>query len=60
MPWFKREERKIKIPEGLWIKCNYCREIIYRKEVEKSSMVCPKCRYHFSISVEERITLMLD
>src|SRR3972149_270578 len=60
MPWFKREERKIKIPEGLWIKCNYCREIIYRKEVEKSSMVCPKCRYHFYISVEERITLMLD
>ena len=60
MPWFKREDRKIKIPEGLWIKCNYCREIIYRKEVEKSSMVCPKCRYHFYISVEERITLMLD
>ena len=60
MPWFKREDRKIKIPEGLWIKCNYCREVIYRKEVEKSSMVCPKCRYHFYISVEDRITLMLD
>ncbi len=60
MAWFKREDRKIKIPEGLWIKCNYCREIIYRKEVEKNSMVCPKCRYHFGISIEERIALMLD
>jgi len=60
MAWFKREDRKIKIPEGLWIKCNYCKEIIYRKEVEKNSMVCPKCRYHFYISVDERIALMLD
>lgn len=60
MAWFKKEERKIKIPEGLWIKCNYCREIIYRKEVEKNIMVCPKCRYHFCISVEERLALMLD
>lgn len=61
MAWFKREDKKkIKIPEGLWIKCNYCKEIIYRKEVERNSMVCPKCRYHFCISVEERITLIID
>ena len=60
MAWFKREDKKIKIPEGLWIKCNYCREIIYRKEVEKSSMVCPKCKYHFYISVEDRIALITD
>lgn len=60
MAWFKREDKKIKIPEGLWIKCNYCREIIYRKEVEKSSMVCPKCNYHFYISVEDRIALVTD
>ncbi|MDD5435340.1 MAG: acetyl-CoA carboxylase, carboxyltransferase subunit beta [Nitrospira sp.] len=60
MAWFKKEDRKVKIPEGLWIKCNYCKEIIYRKEVEKNSMVCPKCRYHFYISVEERLALMLD
>lgn len=61
MAWFKKEDiKKIKIPEGLWIKCNYCREIIYRKEVEKSSMVCPKCKYHFYISIEDRIAIMLD
>jgi acetyl-CoA carboxylase carboxyl transferase subunit beta len=61
MTWFgKTKDRKTKVPEGLWIKCNYCREIIYRKEVEKNGMVCPKCNYHFSISVEERIALILD
>jgi acetyl-CoA carboxylase carboxyl transferase subunit beta len=67
MAWFKREReiqdkegRKIKIPEGLWVKCNNCREIIYRKELEKNAKVCPKCDYHFPISVEERLNLILD
>ena len=60
MGWFKKEDKKIKIPEGLWIKCNYCKEIIYRKEVERNSMVCPKCRYHFYISIEDRINLLID
>ena len=36
------------------------REVVYRKEIEKNASVCPKCQYHFPISVSERITLMLD
>ncbi len=68
MAWFKKEktqkeipaEKKVKIPEGLWIKCNSCKEIIYRKEVENNHKVCPKCGYHFPISVEERITQLVD
>src|SRR3972149_3521804 len=73
MAWFKRtkdtpqgpdgegvEGKKIKIPEGLWVKCNHCREIIYRKELERNLRVCPKCDYHFPITVEERIGLVLD
>ena len=67
MGWFSKgkskgssEERRFKIPEGLWIKCDGCKEIIYRKEVEKGGKVCPKCSYHFPISVEERIGLILD
>ena len=65
--WFKRtnrlepsEGRRVKIPEGLWVKCNNCRELIYRKELEKNFHVCPKCDYHFPISIEERIVLILD
>lgn len=67
MAWFRRDRpgqetggKKIKIPEGLWIKCNHCREVIYRKELEKNAKVCPKCDYHFPISVGERISLILD
>ncbi len=68
MAWFSKgkirgetqEEKKVKIPEGLWIKCNNCREIVYRKEVEKNEKVCPKCNYHFPISVAERVSLVLD
>lgn len=67
MGWFKKDKRKgipegkrIRIPEGLWLKCNSCKEVVYRKEIEKNASVCPKCQYHFPISVSERITLMLD
>ena len=68
MPWFKRDkkkadkqpEKKVKIPEGLWIKCDNCREIIYKREIERNSKICPKCNYHFRISAQERIELIID
>ncbi len=64
MAWFKKQQggeiRKSKIPEGLWVKCNNCREVIYRKELERNRKVCPKCDYHFPISVEERIAMVVD
>ena len=55
MAWFKKSkeaiksEKKIKIPEGLWVKCDSCREIIYKKEIDKNLRICPKCNYHFRI-----------
>lgn len=54
------ETKKIKIPEGLWIKCNNCRGVIYRKELVRNGKVCPKCDYHFPISVHERIDMIVD
>lgn len=65
MAWFKRTrtekaDRKVKIPEGLWVKCNNCKEIVYRKEVERNLQVCPKCNYHFRISAKERLKLLTD
>lgn len=64
MAWFKRDKgaitKKVKTPEGLWVKCNSCKEIIYRKEVDKNLRVCPKCNYHFRISAFERISLLVD
>lgn len=60
IPEAKDGERKVRIPEGLWIKCHLCRQIVYRKEVEKAGKVCPKCNYHFPITIEERIGQLAD
>ncbi|MBI4697354.1 MAG: acetyl-CoA carboxylase carboxyltransferase subunit beta [Nitrospirae bacterium] len=64
MAWFKKEKtsisKKVKVPEGLWVKCDMCKEIVYRKEVEKNLNVCPKCNYHFRVSAKERISLLID
>ncbi len=65
MAWFKKTKpkdtnKRVKIPEGLWVKCNSCKEIVYRKEVERNLQVCPKCNYHFRISAKERLTLLID
>lgn len=67
MPWFKRDktpipppDRSSRIPEGMWIKCRSCREIIYRKEIERNFRVCPKCNYHFRLSASRRVQLLAD
>ncbi len=67
MAWFKKGKaaesdapKRSKSAEGMWLKCNHCREIVYRKEVDRNNKVCPKCDYHFPISVIERINLLVD
>lgn len=68
MSWFKREkqpivqngERKVRVPEGLWVKCKSCSQVIYSKEIEKNLNVCPKCEYHFRIPAKKRIELLVD
>lgn len=70
MPWFKKtkkpkavrpeDDRGSKVPEGLWVKCTACKEIVYSKELERSSRICPKCNHHFRIDAETRINLLLD
>lgn len=68
MSWFKKvsapkaqlPDKKVKIPEGLWVKCDNCKEIVYKKEIERNLKVCPKCSYHFRITAKERIALVVD
>jgi acetyl-CoA carboxylase carboxyl transferase subunit beta len=67
LTWFKREsgdlqpsEEKRVRTEGLWVKCEGCRQIIWKKELEENLSVCPKCEYHFHIDAAERILLLLD
>ena len=52
--------KKVNIAEGLWVKCESCKEIVYRAEVDRAGRVCPKCRYPFRISARERITSIVD
>ena len=60
---FRRKDdgdKKSRTPEGMWIKCAACLEIIYKPEVERNLNVCPKCNYHFRIPVVERIRSVVD
>lgn len=67
MAWFRKEKKpkeptgkQVSVPEGLWIKCDGCKEIIYRKEVEQNFSVCPKCNYHFRLNARERFEILFD
>lgn len=59
-PSSKVGEGKAKVPKGIWIKCDSCKEILYKREVERNSHVCPKCQRHFRIGSREWIRLLLD
>lgn len=67
MAWFKRESSEIQQSdekrvrtEGLWVKCEGCRQIIWKKELEDNLNVCPKCDRHFRIDAPTRLMLLLD
>ncbi|MGH9500169.1 MAG: acetyl-CoA carboxylase, carboxyltransferase subunit beta [Terriglobales bacterium] len=67
MAWFKREageldtsgEKKVRT-EGLWVKCEGCRQIIWKKDLEDNLQVCPKCGKHFRIDARTRLAQLLD
>lgn len=67
MAWFKRESSEIQTTEekrvrteGLWVKCDGCRQIIWKKELEENLNVCTKCDHHFRIDSAQRLMLLLD
>ncbi len=52
--------RKRDVPDGLWVKCDSCDEIIYKKQLGEALGVCPKCDFHFPLSRVERIGLLTE
>ena len=65
--WFKKDrapkeprEKRSKVPEGLWVKCDSCREILYNKELARNFKICTKCGYHFRLSAPERLSMLFD
>ena len=68
MAWFKREsgeiestsgEKRVKT-EGLWVKCDGCRQIIWKKDLDENMNVCPRCSRHFRIGARRRLELLFD
>lgn len=67
MAWFKRESAELSTSgaktvrtEGLWVKCESCRQIIWKKDLEENLNVCPKCQKHFRIDARARLALLMD
>lgn len=68
MDWFKSSKKVEKISEaekhvrteGLWIKCDGCAQIIWRKDLEETLQCCPKCEFHFKIDAWARVRLLMD
>lgn len=67
MGWFKRskqnisaESRKREIPDGQWVKCAECGEIIHIKQLELNMWTCIKCDFHFRIGSTEYISILFD
>ena len=68
MGWFdklmpsriKTEKRRRSVPEGLWVKCTGCAAQLYRAELKRNLMVCPKCEHHLRIGARDRLEMFLD
>lgn len=66
MNWFQRKDQglssqaKRELPDGLWIKCPTCSEILYKKELERNLSVCSKCDHHFRITCNDYIRILVD
>ena len=69
MAWFRREKTKIEAPppderkvqtEGLWLKCEGCRNIVWKKDLEASLNVCPRCSHHYRIGARRRLEHLFD
>jgi acetyl-CoA carboxylase carboxyl transferase subunit beta len=69
MAWFKKTRTPItasakvkasRVPEGLWVKCPGCSQIIYNKDLATNLNVCPKCAHHFRIGAVERLRMLFD
>src|SRR6185436_20485202 len=68
MAWFKKTRKPIespsetttRVPEGLWVKCPTCGQVLYNKDLASQLQVCPKCAHHFRMSANERLGMLFD
>jgi acetyl-CoA carboxylase carboxyl transferase subunit beta len=67
MVWFRKEKQPIEPPkekriqtEGLWVKCDNCKQTLWKKDLENSLLCCPKCNHHFKMGSRARLEMLFD
>lgn len=69
MAWFRRERKRLEAAppdertvrtEGLWLKCEGCRNIVWKKDLEANLNVCPRCHHHYRIGARQRLEVLFD
>jgi acetyl-CoA carboxylase carboxyl transferase subunit beta len=67
MVWFRKEKQPIEPPkekriqtEGLWVKCDDCKQILWKKDLDNNLQCCPKCNHHFKMGARLRLEMLFD
>jgi acetyl-CoA carboxylase carboxyl transferase subunit beta len=67
MTWFRRQKQPLESSkekrvqtEGLWVKCEGCKQILWKKDLEANLQCCPKCNYHFKMGARQRLQMLFD
>jgi acetyl-CoA carboxylase carboxyl transferase subunit beta len=67
MAWFRKEKQALESPlektvqtEGLWVKCEGCKQILWKKDLEANFQCCPKCNHHFKVGARARLEMLFD
>jgi acetyl-CoA carboxylase carboxyl transferase subunit beta len=68
MTWFHREQHKLEVDpaekrvrtEGLWVKCDGCKQVVFKSEIEGNLNICPKCGFHYKMHARWRIDSLLE
>jgi acetyl-CoA carboxylase carboxyl transferase subunit beta len=67
MTWFHKEKQPLETPkekhvqtEGLWVKCDGCKQILWKRDLEANLQCCPKCGYHFKLGSHARLEMLFD
>ena len=55
-----RPSNKVDIPVGKWVKCDKCKEIIYKENLKENNSICPICGHYFRVSSKRRIEQIID
>jgi acetyl-CoA carboxylase carboxyl transferase subunit beta len=67
MAWFRKQKQALEATtekrvqtEGLWVKCDACKQILWKKDLESNFLCCPKCNFHFKMSARARLEMLFD